>query len=369
MQLKVAERLIPQEWLKSVPVLVFATAGMRLVDPDAAKVLYDRLLVGLVESDFPFDSSALRARTISGHEEGLFALLAANYLSGRLDLSLEARGNLIGVLDLGGSSTQIAVPPVVSRGAPVIPQLTGGYIQSFLSLGMERMRLTTYSRIVEAAGSALTAKLAVPNPCAFFGYIEESEPWRGTGSAVACEREVQNTLALEREQCLSDAEEGCLPGEHLRLPTSTNGDTFRLLMISGYLYVTDFAGWWLEKPGTRPASSEAPSNLETYKKPTIAELRAAAEVLCAEPWDRISDVALDQSRMHRYTAPNKVPHRCFELNYIITLLSEGFGFDPRERLFDIVDEVNGNEIEWTLGALLHHQATHVSDAGVLVSEL
>ena len=82
MQLKVAERLVPQEWLKSVLVLVFATAGMRLVDPDAAKVLYDRLLVGLVESDFPFDSSALRARTISGHEEGLFALLAANYLSG-----------------------------------------------------------------------------------------------------------------------------------------------------------------------------------------------------------------------------------------------------------------------------------------------
>jgi Golgi nucleoside diphosphatase len=87
--------------------------------------------------------------------------------------------------------------------------------------------------------------------------------------------------------------------------------------------------------------------------PTVSEIRAAAIAVCAEPWGNLDAVANHPDRKHKFTGPVKVPHRCFELNYIAALLSVGYGFGKDERIFHVVDEIGGEEVEWTLGAFLH----------------
>lgn len=372
-QLAKAKELIPEAHHAAVPVSVLATAGMRLVDSAKAEAIYAGLRASLLGGDFPFNREAVQARTISGRIEGIYAMLAANFLSERLHVSLQAKAGLVGVLDLGGSSTQIAVPPAVAVGADLSNSLgegEGAFSRSFLSLGMERMRQKTYQGFVNASAPSALERRTVANPCAFYGYREEGEPWRGTGDAAQCERAIKAILDAERADCAARAEAAlvaggealhCLLDGPAPLPAGGDGDdAHKFLLISGYLYVTDFARWWLGRPGSVPASSSAAlSQAGTFARPTLLELREAAQLLCAEAWGDVSTAALDPSSKHKFTGPHKVPHRCFEANYVVSLLSHGYGFDEGARLFRVVADVNGNEIEWTLGAFLHDRAQAV----------
>lgn len=302
-------------------------------------------------------------------------MLAANFLSERLQVSLHAKGDLIGVLDLGGSSTQIAVPPDVGFGANLGEKLgegQGAFSRSFLSLGMERMRQRTYESFLNSSTRPALARRTVANPCAFFGYSEEGEPWRGTGDSTQCEHAIKNILDAERSACLARASESlaagnqvphCLPNGPAPLPSGAGAadEEHRFLLISGFLYVTDFARWWLARPGSVPESSSSSlRDAGTFARPTVVELREAAQLLCAEAWSDVAAVAYEASTKHSFTPPHKVPHRCFEANYVVSLLSHAYGFDEGARLFRVVADVNGNEIEWTLGAFLHDRAQATS---------
>jgi len=371
-QVEKARGLIPRSLHSAVPVLIFATAGMRLVQAQKARAVYEGLRVGVLDGDFPFDRKAYQARTISGREEGVYAFLAANYLAQRIGLDLKVRNqNLMGVLDLGGSSTQIAVPPKVREGSPIAASLGEAhmYVRSFLSLGMERMRQLTFQTLFQEAHWALRGGARVPNPCAFDGYIESGELWRGTGDAAQCQKVVATVLRREATLCRGSEprslrRSSCLPMGLVRpAMDAASAAVPRFFLISGFVFVADFTRWWLEHPGVLPKPSEdlladereilsALGNATAFTSPTIAELKAAVAVLCASPWSNVSNSAANPSTRHRYSPISKVPHRCFELNYIITLLSHGYGFPEGSRPFQFVDAIAGREVEWTLGAFL-----------------
>jgi len=360
-QLEKAAGLIPEEMRAAVPVSVFATAGMRLVPLKEQEAIYAGLSQGLLQSNYTFARDQFHARTISGREEGIFALIAANYLANRLYLTLESAASpLMGVLDLGGSSTQVAHPPDISVGESLVPKLGEDhtFVRSFLKLGMEKMRQRTYSGYVEEAHPVVRAKRAVPNPCSFYGYSEPEEPWRGTGEASKCEESIAALLKAEQEGCEAQAtSDVCLRSDMIPEQAATSSTSTRFFLISGYLYVTDFVRWWLEQPGVRTDEFEVLRGPDAFTTPTIAELRAAATVLCAENWERLTSIASDPTRRHKFTKDHKVPHRCFEVNYINALLSTGYGFGENERIFKIVEDIDGSEIEWTLGAFLHDLAS------------
>eukprot|EP00419_Tripos_fusus_P047804 CAMPEP_0172830524 /NCGR_PEP_ID=MMETSP1075-20121228/22316_1 /TAXON_ID=2916 /ORGANISM="Ceratium fusus, Strain PA161109" /LENGTH=448 /DNA_ID=CAMNT_0013672837 /DNA_START=1 /DNA_END=1343 /DNA_ORIENTATION=+ len=359
-QLIKAKDQIPETFHKSVTVSVFATAGMRLLPVNVADAIYDGLKTGLLTADFPFNAGKLQARTISGREEGIFALIAANYLAKTIHASLHGAGNaLMGVLDLGGSSTQVAAPPSLGAGELLSHKLGSDhtFVRSFLKLGMERMRSRTFQSFVDAAPVTVRERRAVPNPCAFYGYSEGEEKWRGVGHASSCEQALVELLAQDKAECTashnnaSDANGSstvtdCLGGGPVLTPSGPKSSA-RFFLISGFLYVTDFARWWLEQPGVRTKSLTVLSEPGAFSSPTVAELREVAHVLCAASWGDIADAANNEAVAHRFTKQPKVPHRCFELNYIIALLSEGYGFGPHERIFRIVEDVGGGEIEWT----------------------
>lgn len=60
-QLAKAKALIPESQHASVPVSIFATAGMRLVDLKKAEAIYSGLRTSLLDGDFPFKRDGLQA--------------------------------------------------------------------------------------------------------------------------------------------------------------------------------------------------------------------------------------------------------------------------------------------------------------------
>merc|ERR1719440_821337 len=59
-----------------------------------------------------------------------------------------------------------------------------------------------------------------------------------------------------------------------------------------------------------------------------------------------------QEGVHTFTRKEVLPHRCLETVYMVTLLKDGFGFDPSSRDITFTFLIDGDEVEWTLGMAL-----------------
>jgi len=87
--------------------------------------------------------------------------------------------------------------------------------------------------------------------------------------------------------------------------------------------------------------------------PTIAELEESIIKFCEMNWNDVENRYSNIDR-HRYTYRSQLPYRCLEALYIIKLLEKGFGFNKYERVITYALEVEGKEVEWTLGFILSH---------------
>jgi hypothetical protein len=94
-----AQKTLPD--LKTYPVYVYATAGMRLLDESAQQLVMDEVKKVLEEAGF----SHPVAQVISGEDEALYDWIAANtdYL-----LSSQKQVASVGILDMGGASLEVA---------------------------------------------------------------------------------------------------------------------------------------------------------------------------------------------------------------------------------------------------------------------
>eukprot|EP00392_Amoebophrya_sp_AT5.2_P001780 g1785.t1 len=130
----------PKPAIKHTPppapkLAILGTAGTRLMTAAANSNLWFQMrqlvTTTVRKSGIKFEILALR--TITGEEEGLFAFLSVNILRGAVDHRLEVKQQLHGVVDLGGASTQVAVPMAAEKGAVLKP--TDVFIRSFLGYG------------------------------------------------------------------------------------------------------------------------------------------------------------------------------------------------------------------------------------------
>jgi len=106
--------IIPEEKIKSTPIYIYATAGMRLLPEDKRNAILSEACSYLKKNyDFLVDCSK-QILNISGEEEGLYGWLGLNYLKNGFSSSINSQNNnnnilsSYGVLDMGGASTQIA---------------------------------------------------------------------------------------------------------------------------------------------------------------------------------------------------------------------------------------------------------------------
>jgi len=126
---------------KAIPVYFYATAGMRLLSNERQHVYYEKIRQWF---DANSQWSLREAKTISGKEEGLYGWLAVNYGLGGLTTNDTP---LVGVMDTGGASVQVAFPVTnsedVDNDSRVDLNLYGKHFQlfvhSFLGIGQNEL--------------------------------------------------------------------------------------------------------------------------------------------------------------------------------------------------------------------------------------
>jgi len=339
--LKEGAATIPEERRAKVPLLIYGTAGMRLLPAGEQSLIWSTLHAQLAGAkDFPFDQGAFQARTVSGDEEGLWAVLATNFLMGRMghDLLSHGQGKPLGLMDLGGSSTQIGIPsPVAAEKG--INFSSGVLVKSYLGFGMTHIKHKVRSKF----GSDLSCYMPGSQ-------TKEEGPLQGDrfGDAPNCRKLIADLLQQESTSCLAESQSACLGDLKGNQESSRaiEGDV-DFYGVSGLTYVMDFVRWWLQN------SEQKHPFLDTYPKPTLNELQSAVDLMCSGQYQRIKDWTDQKSMRHQFTDYDNLPFRCFQANYILVLLGEVYGFAKDSRKVTFALEVDGEDLEWPLGALLH----------------
>jgi len=133
-----AKKFIPKNQWSETPIGLKATAGLRLLSNETAQRLLDE--VSELFQSYPFQMADNSVSILEGADEGLFCWFTINFLHGIIGNSSPT----LGVLDLGGGSTQITFHVASKKGkaedrivaAKVFDDNMTLYSHSYLGLGL-----------------------------------------------------------------------------------------------------------------------------------------------------------------------------------------------------------------------------------------
>ncbi|KAM7409189.1 hypothetical protein PAMA_002743 [Pampus argenteus] len=313
--LEVAKASVPPSAWTLTPVVLKATAGLRLLPGEKANHLLDRVRTLFVES--PFLSRDDCVSIMDGTDEGISAWITVNFLTGGL-----RRANLltVGMLDLGGGSTQITFSPQDEKTIQTSPieyirsfQMFNNthtvYTHSYLGLGLMSARLAILGGIDE---SPLEGSTQLVSPCLAPEY---SGSWEHADVVYA----VRGQKAGEPvyEACLNKVEK-LLYKKVVKVSEAANIDFY------AFSYYYDRA----IDLGVIDENQEGTIKVSDYID--------AAKRVCGGP----------------STNPLQGPFLCLDLVYISVLLQE-LGF-PSNKQFKLARTINQVETSWALGATFHY---------------
>uniref|UniRef100_A0AAQ5Y917 nucleoside diphosphate phosphatase n=1 Tax=Amphiprion ocellaris TaxID=80972 RepID=A0AAQ5Y917_AMPOC len=150
MLLKVAKKTVPRLVWKRTPLVLRATAGLRLLSAEKAHAILDQVQHVFDESPFLVPDNSVSI--MNGTNEGILAWITVNFLTGHLKAQSK---KTVGILDLGGGSTQITFLPKLRKtieSAPVADFVARFeffnstfelYTHSYLGHGLMAARLAT----------------------------------------------------------------------------------------------------------------------------------------------------------------------------------------------------------------------------------
>ncbi|XP_049681044.1 nucleoside diphosphate phosphatase ENTPD5 isoform X2 [Accipiter gentilis] len=152
--LDVAIEAVPPHLWKKTPVVLKATAGLRLLSEEKAQALLLEVREVFEESPFlvPEDSVSI----MDGSYEGILAWITVNFLTGQLSGQNQ---HTVGTLDLGGASTQITFLP---RFEETLKETPGDFLTSF-EMFNSTYKLYTHSYLGFGLKAARLAALGALN--------------------------------------------------------------------------------------------------------------------------------------------------------------------------------------------------------------
>ncbi|OIR57371.1 MAG: GDA1/CD39 nucleoside phosphatase family protein [Amphiamblys sp. WSBS2006] len=147
------EKVAGRKNKKETPLILKATAGLRLLDSRKQALVVDWLGRILGGSGFDVSSPAVAARgggvsIMTGDDEAEYGWLAVNYLYGRLATAEKTpAGPLMTTIDFGGASVQVVIPiteeehyPEANTTVRVGNKTHHAYRKSFLGFGYAQLR-------------------------------------------------------------------------------------------------------------------------------------------------------------------------------------------------------------------------------------
>ncbi len=282
---------------QGIPVHVFATAGMRLLPMESQEHYYTDIKQWFAaQAKWPL----LEARTISGQEEGIYGWLSLNYY---LQTQQDQRKPLVGLLEIGGASAQIAFPLETTTDIDandwVSLTVYGRHIQlfahSFLGLGVNEV-------------SARTQNLSVCYPQ---GYLLQD-------GALA---------AGDAQQCQTKL--GTLLQQTYHVDTATQPALQQNPMSE-----------WYTVASVSAMASHPPFIFSDQTLTPQALLQQADAQFCQQTYQHLLTGNLDQEYVQK---------NCLIGAYFYGLLVNGYGFNPEQSIHYRPD-YDGN---WTVGVLLN----------------
>lgn len=352
-----ASKVIPAAYHSTTQVFMKGTAGMRLLPQEKQDRLWN-VLCGKLNRDArnPFTIKLENLGTIDGHSEAFFAALSANYIAKSIDGNLRRipGTDMVGALDMGGSSTQMIIhqsTTTLNGDKPV--QQSDFWSHSWMNFGVEKIREKTEDYLVDEFlnrfheevndnGEAVSNEDGyVYNPCTPKGYestLDSGITLTGSGDFEQC-LELLTGVIWPEDKCLRGTDRAAMSKDARCYLDSIEHPPLRgpFYAMSVYFYALD------------AVRHLGDVDMPNWPTPTLTEMREAVQSFCSSDWTKAQTW---MGRVHRYTHDHNVPNRCIEASYIVTLMEHGFGIDANSRNVRIALNIEGHEVEWTLGFLL-----------------
>lgn len=353
-----AIKTIPPAYHNETLVYIKGTAGMRLLRPEDQNAIWDSLVRGLADHpEIPFIIQKENFGTIDGRMEAYYAVLSSNYIAGGIDGNLRLTGSpMVGALDMGGSSTQLIFHTSTKPNQAVQEQ--DFWSHSWLNYGVEKVRERVWMHLVtvyknlsistpHTPSTSTPPEQTISNPCAFADHRVsiDGNTLVGTGDRVGCQKIILDTIFPS-----------CFPPNtsipHTSTPTLSTPCYVNNIIHPSIQY-RKFYGMSVYFYAFDCIRHLSGTPLPTWPTPTIAELERAVTSFCSNSWaDAVSNMLPQKEKGHKWTLDAQLPHRCIEATYLLTLLEYGYGFNREGRDVTLALEVEGYEVEWTLGFAL-----------------
>ena len=299
-----AETVIPNELMDKTSIIMYATAGMRLLTEDKQKEVLD-LTINEIKKQTKFIVDDRKIRVISGNEEGSFMWLAINNIDNHFSPDYS-----VGSLDLGGASAQIAMETtgfidVTNSDYHLFTIKDNVYIlfsHSYLGMGINEFDNLRKDELIKGI-----KENEVEDPCYYNNYnvTYNDKLIKGNINYEKCKQLTWNVL----QTLIAGVE----------IPQLKYTDKI-------------FYGF-----GTFGSFIEFTNTSETLH---LSELKNLSEVVCNMPLEEVME------RQPEYYATECVAG---VLEY--EMLSDAFKF-TENNVFIMSDRVNGVKVSWTMGALI-----------------
>ncbi|KAH9641306.1 hypothetical protein HF086_013288 [Spodoptera exigua] len=306
--IKKAEFLTPPEKRKTTPLIVRATAGLRLLPADKAQQLIDHVARAIAELGYDVGSDGVQI--MDGSDEGIFIWYTINLLHNLIG------GSTMAALDLGGGSTQITYQLSNSETAnfpkkdqfvvPAGDNITL-YTHSYLKLGLLAARFGVFQ------SEALK---------------DETQEFRSVCVDPIIQRE-QWTYA-NKNYFVSGA---------FRVHGSKRSAVYAACHAVVRRSVMAAVDW---EPKKAPLGSVAAMSY-------FYDVAADAGIIDVMTGGQVSVSAYRKAALEACSTPNvDQPWACIDLVYIVTLLQDVYKISDDEPIY-LFKKVNGHEVSWALG--------------------
>ncbi|KAJ6649867.1 Nucleoside diphosphate phosphatase ENTPD5 [Pseudolycoriella hygida] len=306
-----AKAFIPEPLWSNTPLVLKATAGLRLLDQNKADNLLNSVRELFEHSGFLVDENGVEI--MDGTDEGIFSWFTVNFLLGRL-----SSGSTVAALDLGGGSTQVTFAPKDPRQNPNfenymhrVPVGQGEvevFTNSYLNLGLMAVRHAVFTHGYNKNETKVASECVNP--------IVKNKIWKyaNVEYAVSGKDNVKSTIenpVVDFEVCLNSIKKRTLP------LVNPKPITLNQLQVIAFSYFYD------------RAVETGMIELGDSGDITVADFYKTAKEICAIP-------NTDQ------------PFMCLDVSYMALLLEEGYGLKPQTKI-KLFKKIQGHEISWALG--------------------
>ncbi|XP_051667808.1 ectonucleoside triphosphate diphosphohydrolase 4 isoform X1 [Manacus candei] len=377
--LSFAAEHVPRAKHKETPLYILCTAGMRILPESQQKAILEDLLTDIpVQFDFLFSDS--HAEVISGKQEGVYAWIGINFVLGRFehtDDEEEAmvevhipgsehqesifRKRTVGILDMGGVSTQIAyeVPKTVSFASSQQEEVAKNLLAEF-NLGCDAHQTEHVYRVYVAT---------------FLGFGGNAARQRYEDSLFAS-TVLKNRLLGRQTGLSSDSPvlDPCLPLD-AQDEIQQNGQSLHLRGTGDFHLCRELLQPFMNK------TNETQTSLNGVYQPAVhfhnsefygfsefyyctedvlrmggdynaAKFTKAAKDYCATKWSVLRE-RFDRGLYASHADLHRLKYQCFKSAWMYEVFHSGFSFPVGYSNLKTALQVYDKEVQWTLGAILY----------------